>query len=46
VTPEIDPTKLTVAEKDGPILSLPLVGQLEAALARIAELQAGLARLE
>ena len=40
-------TKLTVAEKDALILSLlPLVGQLEAALARIAELEARLARLE
>ena len=47
MTPEIDLTKLTVAEKDALILSLlPLVGQLEAALARIAELEARLARLE
>ena len=43
VTPEIDLAKLTVAEKDALILSLlPLVGQLEAALARIAELEARL----
>jgi len=47
VTPAIDLSKLTVAEKDALILSLlPLVGQLEAALARIAELQARLAKLE
>ena len=47
MTPEIDLAKLTVAEKDALILSLlPLVGQLEAALARIAELEARLARLE
>jgi hypothetical protein len=47
VTPEIDLAKLTVAQKDALILSLlPLVGQLEAALARIAELEARLARLE
>jgi transposase len=47
VTPEIDLSKLTVAEKDGLILSLlPLVGQLEAALARIAELEKRLAKLE
>jgi transposase len=45
--PEIDLSRLTVAEKDALILSLlPLVGQLEAALARIAELEARLARLE
>lgn len=44
---EIELAKLTVAEKDALILSLlPLVGQLEAALARIAELEARLARLE
>ena len=44
---EIDPSKLTVAEKDALILSLlPLVGQLQAALARIAELEAQLALLE
>lgn len=47
MTPEIDLAKLTVAEKDALILSLlPLVGRLEAALARIAELEARLARLE
>jgi transposase len=47
VTPGIDLSKLTVAEKDALILSLlPLVGQLEAALTRIAELEARLARLE
>lgn len=47
MTPEIDLTRLTVAEKDALILSLlPLVGQLEAALARIAELEVLLARLE
>jgi transposase len=47
VPPEIDLSKLTVAEKDALILSLlPLVGQLQAALARIAELQARLALLE
>ena len=41
VTPDIDLSKLTMAEKDALILSLlPLVGQLEAALARIAELEA------
>ena len=35
VTPETDLSKLTVAEKDALILTLlPLVGQLEAALAR------------
>lgn len=45
--PEIDLSKLTVAEKDALILSLlPLVGQLQAALARIAELEARLALLE
>ncbi len=43
----IDLSKLTAAEKDALILSLlPLVGQLEAALARIAELEARLALLE
>ena len=42
--PEIDLTKLTVAEKDALILSL--LGQLEAALARIAELEKRLAALE
>jgi transposase len=47
VTPEIDLSKLTVAEKDALILSLlPLVGQLQAALARIAELEARLAKFE
>lgn len=45
--PEIDLSQLTVAEKDALILSLlPLVGQLQAALARIAELEARLALLE
>ena len=44
---EIDLSKLTMAEKDALILSLlPLVGQLQAALARIAELEARLALLE
>ncbi len=47
MTPQIDLSKLTVAEKDALILSLlPLVGRLEAALARIAELEARLARYE
>jgi transposase len=47
VTPDIDLSKLTVAEKDALILSLlPLVGQLEAAQARIAELEKRLAKLE
>ena len=47
MTPEIDLAKLSVAEKDGLILSLlPLVAQLEAALARIAELEAQLALLQ
>ena len=47
VTPEIDLGKLTVAEKDDLILTLlPLVGQLEAALARITELEARLAAFE
>jgi transposase len=47
VTPEIELSKLTVAEKDALILSLlPLIGRLEAALARIAELEARLAVLE
>ena len=47
MTPEIDLSKLTVAEKDDLILSLlPLVGQLEAALARIAELEKRLAAFE
>jgi transposase len=44
---EIDLSNLSHAEKDAIILSLlPLVGQLEAALARIAELEARLALLE
>jgi len=44
---EIDLSKLTGAEKDALILSLlPSVGQLQAALARIAELEARLALLE
>ncbi len=43
MTPGIDLSKLTAAEKDALILSLlPLAGQLEAALARIAELEAWL----
>jgi len=47
VTPEIDLSKLTAAAKDELILSLlPLVGQLEAALARIAELEKRLAAFE
>ena len=47
MTPEIDLSRLTVAEKDALILSLlPLVGQLEAALARIAALEARNAALE
>jgi len=47
VTPEFDLSKLTVAEKDALILSLlPLVGKLEAALARIAELETRLANFE
>ena len=47
MTPEIDLGTLTAAEKDALILSLlPLVGQLEAALARIAELKDRLARFE
>jgi transposase len=46
VPPDIDLSKLTVLEKDAMILSLlPLVGQLEAALARIAELEKRLAAL-
>lgn len=45
--PDIDLSKLTHGEKDALILSLlPLVGQLEAALARVAELEARLAKLE
>ncbi len=47
MTPEIDLSKLTVAEKDDLILTLlPLVGRLEAALARITELEARLAAFE
>ena len=47
MTPAIDLSKLTVAEKDALILSLlPLVGQLEVALARIAELETRLATIE
>ncbi|MGH6798256.1 MAG: IS66 family transposase, partial [Roseiarcus sp.] len=45
--PDIDLSKLTVAEKDALILSLlPLIGRLDSALARIAELEARLALLE
>jgi transposase len=44
---DIDLSRLTDAEKDALILSLlPLVGQLQAALARIAELEARLATFE
>ena len=47
MTREIELNKLTVAEKDALILSLlPLVGQLQAALARIAELEKRLATFE
>jgi transposase len=47
VPPEIDLSELTVAEKDALILSLlPLAGQLEAALARIVELEKQLTALE
>jgi transposase len=47
VTPEVDLRKLTAAEKDDLILSLlPLIGQLQAALARIAELEKRLAAFE
>ena len=47
VAPRIDLSKLTHAEKDALILSLlPLVSQLEAALGRIAQLEARLALLE
>ena len=47
MTAEIDLSKLTVAEKDALILSLlPLVGRLEAALIRIAELEKRLAKFE
>ena len=45
--PEVDLSKLTVAEKDALILSLlPLVDQLATALARITELERRLAALE
>ncbi len=47
MAPEIDLSTLTHAEKDALILSLlPLVAQLEAALKRIAQLEARLALLE
>ena len=47
MTREIDLSRLTVAEKDALILSLlPLVGQLQAALDRIAELEKRLAKFE
>ena len=47
MTPELDLSTLSHAEKDALILSLlPLVGQLEAALARVSELEARLARFE
>jgi transposase len=47
VTPEVDLSKLTAAEKDALIPSLlPLVGQLEVALARIADLEKRLAAFE
>jgi transposase len=47
VAPAIDLSALTVAEKDALILSLlPLVGQLEAALARITALERRLAKFE
>jgi len=47
VTPDIDLRTLSHAEKDALIRSLlPLVGQLQAALARIAELEARVATLE
>jgi transposase len=47
VPPDIDLSKLTVAEKDALILSLlPLIGRLDVALARIAELEAQLALLQ
>lgn len=47
MTPDIDLSTLSHSEKDALIRSLlPLVGQLEAALARIAELEARLAVLE
>ncbi len=47
MTPDIDLSKLSHAEKDALIRSLlPLVGQLQAALARIAELEKRLAAAE
>ena len=47
VTPETDLSTLSQAEKDALIRSLlPLVGQLDAALARIAELEKQLAAFE
>ncbi len=47
MTLDIDLSILSPAEKDALIWSLlPLVGQLQAALARIAELEARLATLE
>ena len=47
MTPDIDLGKLSHAEKDALIRSLlPLVGQLQAAQARIAALEARLAKLE
>ena len=47
MTPELDLSTLSHAEKDALILSLlPLVGQLESALARVSELEARLARFE
>ena len=47
MTPDIDLSKLSHAEKDALIrLLLPPVGQLQAALARIADLEARLATLE
>ena len=47
MTPDIDLSMLSHVEKDALIRSLlPLVGQLAAALARIAELKARLAKLE
>ena len=47
VTPETDLSRLSHAEKDALLRSLlPLVGQLHAALARIAELEKQFAALE
>jgi transposase len=47
VTPDIDLARLSHAEKDALIRSLlPLVGQLQAALARVAELEQRLAKFE